>query len=362
MRPIALYLPQFHAFKENDEWWGKGYTEWTAVKAARPLFSGHTEPREPYDGEYYDLSDPAAERLRIQADQAGKYGIYGFAFYHYYFTGHKLMERPMEILLEHPEIDLRYCIAWANETWTRAWYDKKDEVLLEQRYGSEPEWREHFEYLLRFFKDERYIKVDGRPMLCVYRTFDITELSAMRLCFDRWAEQAGFRGIYLVGGRTASEQDGRDICDAWYYFEPGFSLKHGLSAAETLNYDLSTGFTHIFNRMFHREALERRIPVDWIYNSILKREYADNEYPGIIARWDNTPRRGYKGLVYTGASPDRFYRALCKLNEKIPGDRFVFINAWNEWGEGAMLEPDKAEGYGYLEALKRVLGPEENER
>ena len=178
MRPLALYLPQYHALKENDEWWGEGYTEWTAVRNAKPLFRGHEEPRVPYDDIYYDLSDADGARLRLQAEQAKEYGIYGFVFYQYYFTGHKLMERPMEILLSHPEIDMRYCICWANESWRRAWYDYNEELLREQKYGSEPEWREHFEYLLRFFKDERYIRVEGRPMLCIYRTFDIKELAA----------------------------------------------------------------------------------------------------------------------------------------------------------------------------------------
>ncbi len=354
MRPIALYLPQFHCFKENDEWWGKGYTEWTAVKQAKPLYKGHIQPRMPYDNEYYDLSDPRGDRLKIQAELAKKYGIYGFSFYHYYFTGHKLMERPMEILLSHPEIDLRYFITWANETWTRAWYDKKDEVLLKQDYGDEREWKRHFEYLLPFFRDDRYIKEDGRPVFCIYRTFDIDELASMRKAFDSFAKEAGFQGIYLIGGRTAGKQEQREICDAYYYFEPGYSLKHGLRPVQTFNYDLMTAIRHGINAAFGRELLERRIPVEWIYDSVLERNYAANEYPGIIARWDNTPRRGYKGLVYEGASADRFYEVLCKLNSRIPRDSFVFINAWNEWGEGAMLEPDKDEGYAYLEAVKKV--------
>lgn len=367
MRPLALYLPQYHAFKENDEWWGEGYTEWTAVRNAKPLFKGQVEPREPYDGIYYDLSDPSGERLKIQAEQAKKYGIYGFVFYQYYFTGHKLMERPMEILLQHPEIDLNYCICWANETWRRAWYDYNEEILMEQKYGNEPEWRAHFEHLLRFFKDERYIKIDGKPVLCIYRTFDIKDLQAMRSCFDSWAVDEGFPGIYLIGGKTAGDLDTRDICDAYYYFEPGYSLKHGITGLQTAEYNISTGIRQSANSLkavFRKSdkggdnktmrsdmLLERRIPIDWIYDAILKREYAANEYPGIIARWDNTPRRGYKGLVYTGASAEKFGIILCKLKERVPDDSFVFVNAWNEWGEGAMLEPDKAEGYAYLEAI-----------
>ncbi len=355
MRPLALYLPQFHTFKENDEWWGEGYTEWTAVRRAKPLFKGHKQPRVPENGEYYDLSDPEAKAFYRQAELAKEYGIYGFVFYQYYFTGKKLMERPAEILLNHPDIDIRYCIDWANETWTRAWYDRKEDILMAQEYGDETEWREHFEYLLKFFKDERYIKIDNRPVLCIYRSFDIKELKRMRECFDTWAKEAAFDGIYLIGGKTAGKQDTRGLCDACYYFEPGYSLKHGLSPFGTFCYNASTAIRHGYNIVFRKEILERRIPVDRIYDSILKREYGQNEYPGLIARWDNTPRRGYKGLIYTGASPEKFGNALCKLNKKLPQDSFVFINAWNEWGEGAMLEPDKAEGYAYLEKIKEAI-------
>ena len=354
MRPLALYLPQFHAFKENDEWWGRGYTEWTAVQGAKPLFAGHEQPRVPFDGEYYDLSDPSGRTFLKQAELARQYGIYGFAFYQYYFAGHKLMERPLEILLSHPEIDLRYCLAWANETWRRAWYDYNEEILMEQTYGGEAEWKEHFDYLLGFFKDERYIRIDGKPVLCIYRPADIRELAEMKKCFNSLAEKAGFPGIFLIGGKTAGENDTRGICDAYYYFEPGYSLKHGLTPARKLAYNLTTGTGRVINAITRGNRLERRIPVDWIYDSILGREYAGNEYPGIIARWDNTPRRRNKGLVYTGASPEKFRNALCKLKRKVSDDCFVFINAWNEWGEGAMLEPDKAEGYGYLEAVKKV--------
>ncbi|MBQ1880890.1 MAG: glycoside hydrolase family 99-like domain-containing protein [Lachnospiraceae bacterium] len=351
MRPLALYLPQFHSFPENDEWWGEGYTEWTAVRRAKPLYAGHQQPRVPADGEYYDLSDETGRTLKAQAELAKKYGIYGFVFYHYYFTGHRLMERPAEILLSHPDIDTRYCFCWANETWTRAWYGRKEDVLIRQEYGKEDEWRAHFEYLLPFFTDKRYIKQDCRPMLCIYRTYDIAEFGRMRECFDRWAKEAGLPGIYLVGGRTAQGRDERGICDAYYYFEPGYSLKQGFKASGKLLYNISTAARQGYNRIFHKEVLERRIPIGRIYEAILSREYGKNEYPGIIARWDNTPRRGYKGLVYTGASPEKFKDTLCKLNEKIPADSYVFINAWNEWGEGAMLEADTCEGYAYLEAV-----------
>ena len=155
MRVLALYLPQYHSFKENDEWWGKGYTEWTAVGRAKPLYRGHIQPRVPLGERYYDLVKEGEETLLWQARLAREYGIYGFCFYQYWFKGKMLMEKPMEILLGHPEIDMNYCICWANETWTRTWYGLSEQVLMQQDYGEEEDWYRHFEYLLKFFKDKR---------------------------------------------------------------------------------------------------------------------------------------------------------------------------------------------------------------
>jgi len=357
MRVIAMYLPQFHTFPENDEWWGEGYTEWTAVKRARPVFKGHVQPREPMEDRYYDLSESSGATFRWQAELAKKYGIYGFSIYQYWFEGIQLMEKPMEILREHPEIDINYCVCWANETWTRTWYGLEEEVLMKQTYGDEAAYRQHFDYLLQFFKDKRYIKVDNRPMLQIYRTYDIEKLQEMRKCFDKWAKEEGFDGIFLVSGKTAGEQDTREgIIDGYYFFEPGYSLKHSMSVAAKLRYNATVAIKSFINKVFKLQKLERSIPITDIYSAIESREYADNEYPGTLARWDNTPRRKHKGLMYTGASPKLFEKNLRVLAEKVAGRKndFVFINAMNEWGEGAMLEPDKAEGYGYLEAIARV--------
>ena len=357
MRAIALYLPQFHTFPENDKWWGEGYTEWTAVKRAKPLFAGHKQPRVPLDG-YYDLKDESAKALKRQAYLAREYGIYGFSIYQYYFKGRQLMQRPMEILREHPEIDINYCICWANESWTRTWYGLENEILMLQDYGDEKDWRAHFEYNLPFFRDPRYIKVNNRPLLQIYRSFDIEDLGRMRSCFDRWAREAGFEGIFLVAGKTAGlQEDRRDLVDGYYTFEPGYSLKHRLTGLQKASYNVSVGLKSLVNKCLPNKLLERSIPIEWIYRAIEERDYEENEYPGIIARWDNTPRRDYKGLVYRGASPERFEGCLRSLSEKLSGreNDFVFINAFNEWGEGAMLEPDDFEGYAYLEAVKRVV-------
>lgn len=359
MRVMCMYLPQYHTFPENDEWWGKGYTEWTAVKRGKPLYAGHIQPRIPLNNRYYDLVNDGVETLKWQAETAKEYGIYGFSFYQYWFKGRQLMQKPMEILLEHPEIDINYCICWANESWTRTWYGLSEQVLMEQDYGEEEDWYRHFEYLLKFFNDKRYIKIDNKPVLQIYRTFDIDCLDRMRGCFNKWAEGEGYDGIYVIAGKTAGQQETRtDLVDGYYYFEPGYTLKHDFSGLHETEYNISVLFNTMLNRLRADKKLERSIRADLILNGIKKREYGENEFPGLIPDWDNTPRRGYKGLVYKGTSPEKFEETLRVLKEKKEGHKndFVFINAWNEWGEGAMLEPDEYRGYGYLEAVKRVVG------
>lgn len=358
MRVMALYLPQYHCFKENDEWWGKGYTEWTAVKRGKPLFKNHVQPRVPLNGNYYDLDKEGLDTLRWQTKLAKEHGIYGFSIYQYYFKGHKLMQRPMEILLENPDIDINYCICWANETWTRTWYGLESEVLIEQEYGDEKDWGEHFDYCLQFFKDERYIKIDNKPLLQIYKTFDIENLSQMLSYFNERAKTEGFDGLYVVSGKTAQGCEKREgIVDGYYYFEPGFTLKNDFSKTALLKYNTGIIIRSFINKFKKDKLLERKINARDIIEPIINRSYKENEFPGLIPDWDNTPRRSYRGLVYTGTSPEYFEKALRILKEKKSGHKtdFVFINAWNEWGEGAFLEPDEYRGYAYLDAVKRVV-------
>ena len=358
MRVIAMYLPQYHSFPENDEWWGKGYTEWTAVKRGKPLFKGHMQPRVPLGENYYDLDKDGEKTLRWQAEIAKEYGVYGFAMYQYYFKGHKLMYKPMETLLANPDIDINYCICWANETWTRTWYGLESEVLIAQEYGDEKDWREHFDYCLQFFKDKRYIKVDNKPVLQIYKTFDIERFSEMMTCFNNWAKENSFDGIYVVSGNTAAGREERNnIADGYYYFEPGFTLKNDFKALAKYKYNISVSIKTLYNKLFKKEVLERVINANDIISKIVSRDYRENEFPGLIPDWDNTPRRSYRGLMYKGTTPESFEKALRVLKEKKEGHKvdFVYINAWNEWGEGAFLEPDEYRKYSYLEAIKRVV-------
>ena len=358
MKVMCMYLPQYHSFPENDEWWGKGYTEWVAVKRALPLYKGHDQPKVPLDKNYYDLDKDAAETLMWQARLAKKYGIYGFAIYQYYFNGKTLMEKPLKTLLEHPEIDINYNICWANETWTRTWYGQSDQILIAQEYGDEEDWKKYFDHMLPYFRDSRYIKVDNRPVWQIYKTFDIPCFDRMRAKFDEWAKAEGFDGVYVISGKTAAGVETREgLVDAYYYFEPGYSLKHDLGIIGTLSYNAGTLTRTIRNRLAgaaKAKILERKVSGKRIMNAIAKRDYADNEFPGVIPDWDNTPRRGYKGLVYSGTSPKLLEDTLRVLRGKLDGRKgadFVYLNAWNEWGEGAYIEPDESRGYAYLEAI-----------
>lgn len=366
MKVMAMYLPQYHEVKENNEWWGKGYTEWNAVRNAKSLFKGHIQPRAPYNANYYDLADPEAKTWAWQASLAKKYGVYGFCIYHYWFKdGRQLLEKPMEILLKHPEIDLHYSICWANETWRSSWYDQTYKVLLEQSYGDENEWIKHFNYLLQFFKDQRYIKINNKPIINIYRTFEIDNFSEMKKCWEKLAKENGFDGLFYVSGTGMHGMDNREgLFDAYYDFEPGFSLVHNLSHIKRAAYKAKGVGNHVLNKILGTKKLERKINIKWLNSATI--HFLDSNqkgekktvFPGVCPMWDNTPRRGYLGFVTTGATPQVFNQQLHKLSAytKEPPLDFVYINAWNEWGEGTYLEPDEYYNFGYLEAIKEVIG------
>lgn len=359
MKYIALYLPQYHSFPENDEWWGNGYTEWNAVKRGIPLFKGHNQPRVPLNGKYYDLIEDGYETLKWQGDLAKRYGIYGFCFYQYWFCGHLLMEKPAEILLKNSDININFCFSWANETWTRTWYGKENEVLIEQTYGTEADWIKHFEYLLPFFLDKRYIKVNGKPMFCIYRAQDIECLPEMLNTWNNLAKQAGLPGLHIVAGNTARGCDKRNIADAYYNFEPGLTIAkgwHGLVKERTL---FLGRIKKTINRHFHMKFIETKVDANkllpYINSDQIRKTFKNNTYLGAFPQWDNTPRRGCRGLVYVNTTPSFFEKQLTRIKEISEENSFVFINAWNEWGEGCYLEPDERNKYNYLEVIRNSL-------
>lgn len=353
MKVMCMYLPQYHAIKENDEWWGNGYTEWTAVKKAKPMFPGHIQPKIPLDDNYYDLVHDGVNTWKWQAELAKKYGIYGFCIYHYWFEGKQLLEKPMELLRDNPDIDIPYSICWANETWRRTWYGQKMEILMEQTYGDEQAWNTHFEYLLTFFNDKRYIKIQNKPLVHIYHTQEIQCLEEMLSLWNHLAVKAGFDGIYIVSGITSSGIDKRDyLLDAYYYFEPGYTLKQDLTSLQKGRYHLWVGLIRAVNKFLKQKRLEHVINASMIWKRIENRVIQDKSFPGTFPQWDNTPRTGNMGLYYEGTSPENFRKHLMVLKEKFGNkDTFLYINAWNEWGEGAYLEPDSKYKYEYLEAV-----------
>ena len=190
---LALHLPQYHRIPENDRWWGEGFTDWVNVRKAKPLFQGHEQPVVPLNNNYYDLSDTAA--IRWQAQLAKQYGVYGFCYYHYWFSGRKLLEKPCELLLDHKDIDIKYCFCWANESWARTWDGKEHDVLMKQVYGGREDWTAHFDYLLPFFQDERYIRIDNKPVIFIYSCHRIADFDDVVAWWDELARENGFDGV-----------------------------------------------------------------------------------------------------------------------------------------------------------------------
>lgn len=355
MKVIAMYLPQFHRVKENDEWWGDGFTEWTSVKSAKKLFPEHEQPNVPLNHRYYDLMNP--ETMRWQAGLMHQYGVDGMCFYHYYFKdGRRILERPAENLLHWKDIDMPFCFSWANESWVRSWsrltkqrgnpwfakFDPEgarddDGILLEQSYGGEDAWRAHFAYLSSFFHDRRYILHDNQPLFLIYKPRDIPCLREMLQLWDKLAQEEGFDGVYAIGSNIEEYQ------------------QLGLKGA-MLQEPRGTVARFVAER--NRYAYQVRTIYDYekAWQQILNRPISKEVSPGGFAGYDDTPRRGHDGSVYVHRSPEIFGRGMRALFEKAERNEapFIFINAWNEWGEGMYLEPDERYGFAFLEALKRA--------
>lgn len=349
MKVIAMYLPQFHEVEENNRWWGKGFTEWKAVKQAEKLFRTHYQPRCPLNENYYDLSE--RKTMEWQAELMNQYGIDGLCFYHYWFKdGRRILEKPAENLLQWSDIQMPFCFSWANESWVRTWSklsdgnvwsskfetdraQKEKSILLQQDYGDEEQWKEHFEYLLPFFKDKRYIKIDNAPIFMLYEPASVLCLEQMRVKWNEWAKAEGFNGIYLIGANCG--QDIYTNVDADYYHEPIHTMKK--------------------MRWIPKEDEKPvKLSYDDVWNALLSCDLKNNKtYLGGFVDYDDTPRHDIGGSVIYGACPEKFQKYFTELLAKnaANGNKITFINAWNEWGEGMYLEPDTRYSYGYLEAI-----------
>lgn len=339
VRPIAFYLPQFHPIPENDAWWGKGFTEWTNTAKAKPLFPGHYQPHVPADLGFYDLRVP--ETRAAQAAMARQYGIEAFCYYHYWFgNGRRLLERPFNEVLESGEPDFPFCLCWANQTWTGRWHGAPDRVLIQQVYPGEDDHRAHFEWLLKAFRDPRYLRVDGCPLFLVFDVGDLPDPTAVFALWRGLARDAGLPGLYLLGVRHN--------ISTWDPHPSGFdgAVDMRLPIIHEKYLQKLQDVTVVDHRRIARFELIRQTGV--------------THYPCVGPSWDNTPRLGRRGLVYRNSSPDQFRstvaRAVKLLEAKPPQQRLLFLKAWNEWAEGNHLEPDLRDGHAWLEALRAGLG------
>jgi lipopolysaccharide biosynthesis protein len=347
MELTALYLPQFHRIPENDQWWGEGFTEWTNVRAARPLFRGHRQPVVPGELGYYDLLDPRVRER--QAALAREHGVSSFCYWHYWFGGRRLLERPFDEVLAAGAPSLPFFLGWANQSWTGVWHGDPGRTLIEQTYPPGDD-RAHFEHLLPALNDERYVRLDGRPLLLVFRPSDLPNPRAFVDTWQRLALEAGLGGLYLVAwleGRdwgvnyTSHDADG---FDAGLYVHFPFARTPAARARERL-----------------RQRDERFGPLRYPYRRDLPAPPATLDgrvHASVQPNWDNTPRSARRGAVALRSTPDKFERHLTEaLTHELghdEGQRLCVIKSWNEWAEGNYVEPDERFGRGWLEAVRRA--------
>lgn len=355
MKMIAFYLPQFHEISENNDAWGKGFTEWSNVKKAYPLFLGHNQPRIPLHNNYYNLLEHGV--MEWQTSLAKKAGIYGFCFYHYWFEGRMVLEKPVEMLLENKNIDFHYCFSWANESWTKTWHGAggNREILIPQTYGGKDDWESHYLYFRSFFKDERYIKEQNRPVLLIYRLRNIPCFNDMICYWNKCAEKDGFSGIFLVSMNICREHVSKSRwVNASVDFEPNRTRR------ELFNRILFTPTKS--STLFRNRFAIKSIPYKEVNKKMLQNAHEKNHFRMVFVDFDDSPRRNIRGNIARGSTPKAFgkYVKRAVLLSQSEENEYVFINAWNEWGEGNYLEPDTKYSYGYLNELKNALKETEN--
>ncbi len=341
-RLISFYLPQYHPIPENDLWWGKGFTEWTNVGRAKPLFPGHNQPRVPADLGYYDLR--LAETREAQAALAREHGIHGFCYYHYWFNGRRLLERPFNEVLASGKPEFPFCLCWANENWTRAWDGLEREVLIQQHYNSEDDLA-HMRWLANAFRDPRYIRVHGKPLFLVYRVASLPDPMQTVSVWREEARRLGIGELFLcsvesrVGG-SQSVNPARIGFDAAVEFQP--DGLHFPKPLKTLN-----DYGGIFDYRSVVEQMLRKPDADYL------------RFPCLAPGWDNSARRKENPTIITGSTPELYGQwlegILRRRSQSPPEENIVFINAWIEWGEGAYLEPDQLAGRAYLEMTREIL-------
>lgn len=339
-RLIAFYLPQYHPIPENDAWWGKGFTEWTNVVKARPLFPGHAQPHLPADLGFYDLRSP--ETRAAQAALARDYGVHGFCYYHYWFNGRRLLERPFHEVLASGQPDFPFCLCWANENWTRAWDGLNQNVLIEHQYHDADDLA-HIRWLAQAFRDQRYIRVNGRPLFLIYRISNLPHPARTAEIWRTEAQRLGLGDLYLA---TVE------------------SLRYDRPDPRTLGFDAAVEFQPDWLNLPNPEREVGDGNKIYDYNTLVKKMLqkeapAYPRFPGLMPGWDNAARRQKDAIIFSNSTPAHYQAwletVLGKLSNTPHAERLVFINAWNEWGEGAYLEPSQQWGRAYLEATRAAL-------
>lgn len=355
-RVIAFYLPQFHPTPENDEWWGKGFTEWTCMGKARPLYKGHYQPRVPADLGYYDLRVP--ETRQMQADYAKRAGIEGFCYWHYWFgNGKRLLERPFDEVLASGKPDFPFMLGWANHSWYAKLWDKdtkKDKLLIEQTYPGIDDYKAHFEYALKAFRDPRYIRDGEKPMFLVFRPFDLPK--DFIPTWQQLAREAGFEsGIAFVASCRFNESS-----------EELLKMGYDYVYADRTGMIYQGRYNMWMKIKKHLGAIIRRKPLLCFDYEDAVRQLSNPEQdarleiiPSLMPNWDHSPRSAGKGLILDNSTPERFYNHAKQMIENISNKpvekRFLFLKSWNEWGEGNYMEPDLRFGCGYINALADLL-------
>jgi hypothetical protein len=356
LKYIAVHLPQYHPIQENDEWWGKGFTEWRNVTKARPLFHGHYQPHLPGELGFYDLR--LHEAREAQAELAKEHGIDGFCYYHYWFHGRRLLERPVNEILRTGKPDFPFCLFWANESWEGRWHGVADEkrILVKQDYSPEDDLN-HIRWLAVAMADQRYIKVSGRPVFVIYRPMNLPDPERTIEVWKNEAVRLGLKEPYLIA--SDSHACGKDLTafgfDAVVQFLPQLSVLDYFRE-KTIKRLVQRALGNLRNgaTSFSVYTCDYEVAV-----SGMLREVPWQAHKMIFPSWDNTPRAGKKGIVLVGSSPDKFYKAVLQMSNwtlnNLPDDRrILFLNAWNEWAEGNHLEPDLRDGTGYLEAVRKA--------
>jgi hypothetical protein len=378
LRLIAFYLPQFYPTPYNDEWWGKGFTEWTNVVQGRPHFKDHYQPHLPADLGFYDLRLPEAREA--QAELAREYGVYGFCYYHYWFNGKRILERPLDEVLASGRPALPFCVSWANESWTRTWKGHQDKVLMQQSYSPEDDLK-HIRHLLPTLSDDRYIQVDGKPLLLVYRIELLPDPVATAEIWRREAEKWGLRGLFLVSlesnyvhGITSPAAVG---FDATVRFQPDYTVPAPVLIQSPARVGavkaIKTHMPWLHRGVKRLKSQPQSVPDSLVDYAGLYRNWqnrpprVERHFECVTPMWDNSARRYRGATIVTGSSPQLYEQWLREVvHSTVPGSdgqKTVFINAWNEWAEGCHLEPCQKWGRQYLEATRRVyLGEQESEK